>query len=183
MDCRQVKRIILEQFGDFKLDAPTKRHLATCSGCSQYYEHLKRLEAGARGIVHEPLNATERAVIRDYLDSKINRYLNRATGFYRWTVRYGTSLAAVVLVVLVSYISGFAPTRDHSPAESQTYDFSSLYDAISSRDVEIDEEYVDLALYEYMQEYGLGRGELILGELSADEYEYLESSIDVGDIL
>lgn len=182
MNCEQVRKTLSEKLGDITLDGAAKTHIENCADCRNYFEELNLLEAGLKDISVEPMAAVEFAVIQDKLDERINRYLHRATGLYYYTIRYGASLAAVILLLFVSLVSGLYPVNNLADKADRQYT-QFLYNDEMAEIEELDEKYLDLVIYDYIQKYGYSTGEMLLGELSADEFEYLTNNIDAGGIL
>jgi hypothetical protein len=54
---------------------------------------------------------------------------------------------------------------------------------LSDEDVSIDEPYLHVVVADYIRSYGFNTGDLLLGDLSAEELEYLKNNLKVGDIL
>lgn len=182
MNCRHIKKSLSERLGDLDLDERERSHLESCPDCLKYYQSLERLERSLRGVEVEPLSEAELVSIRDRIDEKIDRYLSRATGFYRLAVRYGTSLAAVILLLAVSLVSGLYPVnKGKDVTELQ---LSRLLDEPQILyEAELDNGYFSLVLDDYTHDYGFSTAEEILGELSDEEFDFLMINIDIGGIL
>jgi len=60
---------------------------------------------------------------------------------------------------------------------------SYLADNDYEEDETMNDEYIELLLYDYIQDYGFDSGELLLGDLTQEEFNYLEDNFDMGDIL
>ena len=182
MDCEQFRKTLREKLGDVRLDGEQKAHIEHCAGCAGYFEELQSLEQSLKSVSLEPLTQAEFVGVQDELDTRINRYLNRATGFYRLAIRYGTSLTAAVLLVFVSLLSGIGVRQEQDISQEiipvEYINVSELYD-----DIEVDDRYLGLAVEDYVRGHGLSAGDLYVGELSADEYDYLVSNIDMGGML
>jgi hypothetical protein len=182
MNCEQFRKCLREKLGELALDDREKAHLESCPGCAGYFRKLKALEQSLGGVSIEPIRQAEFVSVQDRLDTRIIRYLNRATGFYRLAVRYGTSLAAVVLLVFVSLLSGVRLPQEQDTGQQAAYS-DYLYEYGIYEEIEVDDRYLGLAVDEYVRNHGLNGGNLYVGELSADEYDYLVSNIDVGGML
>jgi hypothetical protein len=181
-NCEQIKNILRGQFGRPVLDEKENEHIQNCPDCRKYYDELKQLENNIKETSFEPLRATEFALVQDSLEKNINHYLNRAIGFYRFMIRYGTSLATVLLLFFVSIISNFDDV--HYPYEESSVS-NELFSYISQSNEEdaLDDDYFDLLFFDYVQEHGVYSSELLLGDLYDEEYEYLTKKINVGDML
>ncbi len=103
MNCEQLKKELSHKLGMFSLTPAEKEHLSGCAGCMRYYEELSLLDEGLK-FEPNPLTREEFAHLQESLDNRISRFQNRAFLFYRIAVRYGASLAAVLLLVFVSIL-------------------------------------------------------------------------------
>ena len=63
------------------------------------------------------------------------------------------------------------------------YESYYLVDNGDEEDETMNDEYIELLLYDYTQNNGFNSGELLLGDLTQDEFDYLENNFDLGDIL
>ncbi|MCX6826389.1 MAG: hypothetical protein NTV06_03845 [candidate division Zixibacteria bacterium] len=177
MDCQQVKRSLSEKIGALGLNLSEKEHIHICADCRIYYERLmeldKYLKCGTTPIIKE----TEFATIQKKLDEKIGRYQNRALYFYHLSVRYGISLTAVILLLIVSLI-GKSGKDIYQSKPADHYD--TLLTLIDEET--IDEQYIEAVVNGYVQTYGINSGEMLIGDLTPGELEYLKSEIKAGDI-
>jgi hypothetical protein len=182
MNCEKIKNILAQNLGDYSLEIEVKQHLENCPDCTEYYESLKQLESGLNELPFAEITDLEFAGVREKLDEQINKHLNRTSGLYHYAIRYGTVMAATLLLVVVSLISQFGPTEvidlngDYQLVSNGSTD---EYDAES----ELGNEYFNLIVDDYLYNISIGGGDLILGELNADELKYLEEHLDMGGIL
>jgi len=182
MNCELFIEKISLKLGAMNLDAEERVHLESCAECRACYESLLSLESSLDVYTPEPLSGTEIASFNDGLDEKIGRHLNRATGFYRLAVRYGVAVSAVFLLVFISIFSN--KEMKENGTDTLLYYFSDytgeleLYD-----DTWVDDEYVEEAVGAFVRYNGIGSSELVVGELSAEELQYLENNLDVGGLL
>ncbi len=182
MNCREIKDRLHLLVGILTPDDSIKEHLESCPDCRKYFEELRQLENTMKSVPFEPLSAAESALVQERLDDRIGRFLNRAVGFYRLMVPYGTSLAAICLLLFISFVSDFNLKQNRSGEVGSSY--VQLTDNSSDSENEyLEEGYVDDLFYDYVQSHGSYSGQLLLGDLYEDEYEYLDKNIDVGDIL
>ncbi len=185
MDCDRFKKRISQRVGYISCDADDKNHLEQCSECQRLYDEYVSLEKDLKGLKIEPLSSTEFAMAQQKLDSKINLYQRRAVSFYSLLTRYGAGLTAVVFLFFVSLWSGFeyGVYYSENAIQSDSYYFADNGYDDSDEDETINEEYIGLLLYDYTQSNGFDAGDQLLGELTQDEFEYLENNLDLGDIL
>jgi len=182
MNCESFKKMISERFGNLYLDEMEKKHLEECSECRQHYEEYGSLEESLKQSEITPLGSVEFAMIQQTLDNNINRYQMKAISFYRLSTHYGAGAFAVLFLFFVSLWSGFQYgvyyTESTQPAESY-YLADNEYDESE----EYDQQYIELLLNDYTKNNGFNSGDLLLDELTADEMEYLQNNLEVGDIL
>jgi len=185
MDCGKIKNKISLRVGSLFLDTEEKIHLEQCDQCRNLYEEFVSLEKDLNGVTIESLSAVEFASMQQKLDENINRYNKRAISFYNLFTRYGAGLVTVGFLFFVSLWSGFEYGVYYTENSDQ---FESYYltdngDESSDEDETMNDEYIDLLLYDYTQNNGYNSGDLLLGDLTVDEFDYLENNLDWGDIL
>ncbi len=185
MDCGTFKNKISQSVGSLFLDVDEKIHLEQCDQCRNFYEEYVSLEKELNGLTIEPLSAVEFASMQQKLDENINRYNRRAISFYNLFTRYGAGLVAVGFLFFVSLWSGFEYGVYYSEhdIQSETYYLADYGDESSDEDETINDEYIELLLYDYTQNNGYNSGDLLLGDLTQDEFDFLENNLDLGDIL
>jgi hypothetical protein len=181
MNCSEFKNNISGKLGDLFLTEVEQRHIQDCHDCAEYYRELQLLNESLSVLKIEPISTTESAKFQYGLDNKIDNYINRAFGFYRFAVRYGVAISAVFLLMFISFIPQFSDTeyQDNSDQVQYTY----MYDEYINTDEEIDEEYINIVIDDFSDLNGYNAGEMIIGELNDDEFEYLIENIDVGGLL
>jgi len=182
MNCRDFREALSERLGALVLDSAEEEHAAGCHACRTYCEDLKQLEGQLETASFAPLTDTEFAVLQEKLDGRIAQYIDRAFGAYRLMARYGTSLAAVFLVLFISIFSGL----NHSvkQAEQGGTVTSQSYISTETGDEEtLSDSYFSMAVNDYVQKYGLNTGDMIIGDISEEEFDYLKNNLDIGGIL
>jgi len=182
MDCGGFRNKITPRVGGIFLDADEKSHLERCPECRELYEKSVALENDLRSLKVKPLGAVEFAAMQQILDENINRYQRRAVSFYNLFTRYGAGLITVTFLLFVSLWSGFEYGVYYADNAVQS-DMSYLADNDYEEDETMNDEYIELLLYDYIQDYGFDSGELLLGDLTQEEFNYLEDNFDMGDIL
>jgi predicted anti-sigma-YlaC factor YlaD len=182
MDCREIKEKLQLLVGDLRPDDTIQHHLDTCPECREYFETLQQFEKTMQSIRIEPMSAVEFAVVREKLDSRIGRYVDRAVGSYHLLVRYGTSLAAILLILFISLVSDIKVNQSGTNDTGTTT--QQLATTVSDTTYTyLEEGYVDDLFNDYVQTYGSYAGQLLLGDLYEDEYDYLNKNIKAGDIM
>lgn len=185
MNCDSFKNKISQRVGSIFLGVDEKEHLELCPECKNLYENYVALEKGLNDLVIEPLGAVEFAAMQQKLDDSINRYQRRAISFYSLATRYGAGLVAVAFLFFVSLWSGFEFGVYYSESNNQSdiYYLADNGDIEDDEDESMNEEYIELLLYDYTESNGFNSGDMLLGDLTLDELEYLENNLDAGDIL
>jgi len=182
MKCRELKTRLSFNLDDLQLTPDEKEHIASCAECRRYLQQLQTLQSGLQPFDSAPMTAGELAILNDRLDSAITRYLNRATGLYRFAVRYATMMTAVILVVAISFMPAWLPNQS-ADRDVEYLSTTSGYEAATTAGESLDSAYVDIAVYDFLQHHRYNSGELLLGELSAEELEYIDENITLGGIL
>ena len=182
MDCGSFKNKISQRVGGIFLDEEEKIHLVQCSDCRNFYEKFVGLEKELKRLIIKPLSAVEFAAMQQKLDESINRYQRRAISFYGLLTRYGAGLITAAFLFFVSLWSGFEYGVYYAENDVE---YESYYPAGNGDDEDetMNDEYIELLLYDYTQSNGFNSGELLLGDLTQDEFDYLENNLDMGDIL
>ncbi|MFH2036234.1 MAG: hypothetical protein ABIJ45_07525 [Candidatus Zixiibacteriota bacterium] len=182
MNCNEFKNSLDERFGDIVLTESENEHLKNCPECREYYNGTMELNNCLSGFTVESASPIEFALMNEKLDRRIDRFVNRAFGFYRFGVRYGVAISAVVLVMFVSMI----PNLSQLP---QNYD-SSLVPQYSyfetqtvDEDATLDDDYIGLVINNYSANNGYNSSNILIGDIEEAEYEYLMENLNVGDIL
>jgi hypothetical protein len=183
MHCRELKNNFNERLGALFLEEHEKSHLQECTDCRQYYESLQRIESASTDAAVASLTPDEFATMQLKLDDKINRYQMRAISFYHWSGRLGAALGAFLLVVIISLWSGLDTDRQVGE-ETSVYDtYYLVYNDDIEEEPDINEQYIDLLLFEYTSDYGFMAGDMLLDDITSDELEYLDEQLKAGDIL
>ena len=186
MNCRELKDCLNERLGALFFEDEESRHLQECARCRQYYESLKTMEATLQNSTVASLDPNEFASMQLKLDERINRYQMRAISFYRLSLRFGTALGAFLLVAVISFWSGLdIGLQSYDEASVAMYDtYYLVYDSdIVEEEQDMNEQYIDLLLFEYTNDFGFNAGDMLLEDITSDELEYLEKELDAGDIL
>lgn len=185
MNCGDFKDKISQKIGYVFYDADEKIHLEQCSECRDLYENYVGLEKDLKSFKIKPLSSVEFAMVQQKLDLTIDRYQRRAVSLYSLLTRYGAGLMTVLFLFFVSLWSGFeyGVYYTENTVPSDTYYLADNGYEENDEDETMDDDYIGLLLYDYTQNNGFNSGDLLLGELTADEFEYLENSLDLGDIL
>nr|MBN2278364.1 zf-HC2 domain-containing protein [candidate division Zixibacteria bacterium] len=182
MNCARFKEILSLKMGELDLSDEERIHLEGCASCRAYYDDLVQMEKSLEGLAIAPLSAVEFAIVQEKLDRKITSYLGRATGLYNFMVRYGSSVAAVFMIVFVSLVSHLGPATVENNVVEVNYTLLNSEDVLAV-DQAFDEQYVQAMVGDYAETYGIGASDQLFNDITAEEYEYLVTNMDIGGIL
>ena len=193
MNCSDFQDKLALYFGQEELPESLAAHLRQCASCRSLWEEMNSLarvlpddaafhpdERSTELLVSQVENAlTESAVALPKRGSWLQK-LDLAT---RWQ-RALPAAAAVALVVAVgwmSYLSGLSTGVDQA-AQKPTADTFDILLADSELE-EPDSLTLDALLEDFAAGQHLDIGERLLDDISEEEFEYLNNSFDIGDIL
>lgn len=193
MNCSDFQEELALYFGQEELPAALTAHLRQCSHCRSFQEEMDSL---ARGLpedaaFHPDSRSTELLIsqVENTLAEsavalpKRGSWLQKFDLAARWQ-RALPAAAAVALVVAVgwmSYLSGLSTGADQA-AQGPVAD---IFDVLLT-DSELEEPgrlTLDALLEDFAAGQHLDIGERLLDDISEEEFEYLNSSFDIGDIL
>lgn len=170
--------------GKLSLDREEKAHLESCPDCAGYYTNLDALEG--RLVSHKiiPLTINEFEMLKGKLDSNIERGGNRGVNYYPTFIRYGASLAAILILVFFSFFQHLSVPEIRPLNTDSLLAAFQVADSVQEIDSEeIDKPYLDVVINNYVQDYGFNSSEMLIGDLSEKELEFLKSKMKAGDIL
>lgn len=187
MNCEQVQELLELQFGSHDLPDELSEHLRDCAICEAYQNELAELEqqfgSDADFVLSEDelnfaVGAVERRTSRS-ADTNIN-----SLTWFRPLLR----VAAVLLVAITFYGTyqfgleqGTTDLSDTAAAvNSNGGSIMSFY--LDNDEVEIDETMITVLIDNYSDGY-LESGEVLLGDITAEELEYLLDNFEVGELL
>lgn len=188
MNCNQIREELELSFGLEKLSDEITRHLDECEACRAYHEQLMRLADGLgedQDIDLSPADI-ERAVLG--VEQRLGPVKTRPIAALKWlqpVVRF----AAAAMIVLVAYGAyEFGKTRpDVAISESglsTDTGYGSVTAFLQSDDVtEMDDNMVSVLIDEYSAGAHIGADEALLGDITAEELEYLKKNLEVGELL
>ncbi|MBN2227367.1 MAG: hypothetical protein JW763_08375 [candidate division Zixibacteria bacterium] len=172
MKREEENRELLHKFGRLADDAES---------VGEVPDDLLKLEGVLRDMETAPLTATASSRLMADLNDSIDRLEQQAHGWNRFGIRYGISLAAILLLVGISMMS-LGPVDYYSA--DVNYLTRVYYEEMDSVSTEIlGAEYFDNVVNAYLWHNGTGTIDEVVGDLTTEEYEYLKNNLQVGDIL
>ena len=188
MNCDQVREELELSFGAGELSDEISRHLTECENCRAYHAELIKLEAGLgddfdAGFTLAEIEQAVRGVEERIAPVKAKTAVS--FGWFRPLVR----LAAAAMIVLVAYGSyEFGKSRvDITISESGIMSdsgYGSVTTLLQSDEVtEMDDNMVSVLIDEYSTTSRMGADEALLGDITAEELEYLKENLKVGELL
>ncbi len=182
MNCTEIKNILALKTGVLDSDHELQAHLSDCPDCMEYYNRLKSLQANLSELPVPEISPIEFAMVQEKLDKRINSYQNRAVVFYNRAIGYGSAAAAVFLIFIVSLVTQYG-VIDINELSVNNDLLENTIVVEEDEDSSLGREYFDIVLSDYLQKSSIGSSDLLIGELQADEIEYLEKNLNVGDLL
>ncbi len=195
MNCEHVKDELAVCFGQPEPPQGLLAHLESCQECLQFWNELRGM-AGAMPAnesfalepweLDEAVAMVDRAIARQPLPMAL-RFRAAAQRWFRAVtdMRPLPAAAAVALVLVISLgTTRFelpAPDPDMSVELLSTSDglFASIGDEIDDPG----DDAVEALLSNFAQPWHSGTAEILIDDITDDEYEYLLQSLDVGDLL
>ena len=188
MNCNQIREELELSFGSEKLSDEITRHLNECEACRAYHDQLIQLVAGLgedQDIDLLPADI-ERAVRG--VEQRLGPVKTRPVIALKW-LQPVVRLAAAAMIVLVAYGAyEFGRTRTDSAGNesglSTNTDYGSVTAFLQTDDVsEMDDNMVSVLIDEYSTSAHIGADEALLGDITAEELEYLKKNLEVGELL
>lgn len=180
MNCQDIKNELILYVGQSRLPAELADHLKTCLDCRTYIEDLNAVAelAGKDSDFYLSEVELEQAVagVDRALDKIELEAAGNSVGIWRSYIPAVAALIAIVGISLTLSISGLMDGRVNTV--SDLANDTALVSVDQLEDTELDGLLVDFAL-----ERNDGAGELLLDDLTEEEYQYLTENMDIGDIL
>ncbi len=181
MNCTEFRNILNEKLGTNELRAIDDRHIKECPDCRQYYRELLLLSDGLSELSIRPMSTLEFAAMQGRLDRRISGYLNRAVGFYRFMVRYGIVFSTFILIFFMSVWQNI-PLKDEQFVDESNQSTSLYFDDYLEA-AAIDDDYIDLVIDDFSNKFNSYSGDILIGDLEDDEYQYLLENINAEGLL
>lgn len=191
-NCRQIKEELLLSMDLSRLTAEEIKHLEGCHHCTGTLDQLQELDRALRAVTIRPLTSSEAAGFQTALDDKIDVYQSRSRKGYTAALRYGvlaTAVALLLFLVLANRLQlpGFSLGPEMQVASNVDSAIEALINeeaaAYSDNDLGIDESYLRVVVSDYVRSNGYNTGDMLLGELSSEEIEYIRNNFKMEDIL
>ncbi|GEM_PF-5644998 len=190
--CRQINEKLLLSMDLSRLTAEEIKHLKGCRDCAGTVDQLQELDRALSAVTIRPLTSSEAAGFQTALDEKIDAYQSRSRKGYTAALRYGvlaTAVALLLFLVLANRLQlpGFSFGPEMQVASNLDSAIEALINeeaaAYSDSDLGIDESYLRVVVSDYVRSNGYNTGDMLLGELSSEELEYIRNNFKTEDIL
>lgn len=185
MSCQQIQQELLIFFGQQTLTDELQTHLDSCSMCQKFRKDLKSLTGNISSEEDFYLNekAVEKMVTR--IDDEIDRLeINKAVGSRTIWVSYLPAVAAMILLVGISFMAYMFDFFRLDKNQEAHFNKDSLLVSVDDNSTgELNENELEYILYEFATDKYENASELLLGDFTEEELQYLEKNFDVGDIL
>lgn len=185
MDCREFHEELDLRFPSLDLSDKEKLHLKGCASCQQHWRRLQTMTGtlGSEEDFYWGDSEVERLI--GAVNSRINDSAPQERA-YRFRLRRLIPLAAaVILIMSVSLISLFL--NNDTPGDKSLYDkfnSDSFYTLLEDpNSAELDEGTVEMLLKDLTSGHAMNAGELLLDDLTLEEFDYLMDNYDVRELL
>ena len=188
MNCDQAREELDLSFGSKELSVEIAEHLRQCEVCRAYREQLTQLVAGLGEDKDIDLSPADIERAMRAVEQRITPVLTAPVISLNW-LRPVVRFAAAAMIVLVAYGAyEFGKTRPDGVANesglSTDGGYGSVTAFVQSDDVaEMDDNMVSVLIDEYSAGARIGADEALLGDITADELEYLTKNLEVGELL
>jgi hypothetical protein len=188
MNCDQVREELELSFGTGKLSEEISRHLAECESCRAYQAELIDLASNLGDDLDAGFTITEIEQAVRGVEERIAPVKAKPVISLKW-FQPVVRLAAAAMIVLVAYGSyEFGKSRVDSAVSGTEVISDSGYGSVtaflqSDEVTEMDDDMVSVLINEYSTSARIGADEALLGDITAEELEYLTKNLEVGELL
>lgn len=187
MTCEQAQERLELLFGAHPLPDNLVEHLHGCATCRAFQDDLAELEQRFGTDADFVLSENEENFVVHAVESRTGQSKTVGTTSHAW-FRPLLRVAAVVLIAITSYGTyqlgierGSSESSYSTPEVTPQYgSLASLY--MSDEEVEMDDKMITVLIDDYSDSY-FESGEVLLGDITAEELEYLLDNFEVGELL
>ena len=188
MNCDQVREELELSFGTGKLSNEVSKHLNECENCRAYHAELIDLASNLGDDLDAGFTITEIEQAVRGVEERIAPVKAQRVISLRW-FQPVVRLAAAAMIVLVAYGSyEFGKSRVDNAVSGTEVISDSGYGSVtaflqSDEVTEMDDDMVSVLINEYSTSARIGADEALLGDITAEELEYLTKNLEVGELL
>lgn len=191
-ECRPIQEKLLLAMNASALTPEEKRHLGDCRDCAGILDQLQSLDSALRKSKIHSLTPSESVGFQSALDEKISKYQERLQNGHNLALRYSALAAAMALLLFLVFANRLQlPGFSFGPEAQVASNIDSAIESLMAEeaalltddDPVIDESYLRVVVSDYARSYGYNTGDILLGELSSEELEYIRKNFKIGDIL
>lgn len=185
MNCREIQEELYLCAGVETLPADMKRHLDGCPECSQVWQELSAVlnNAGTDETYYQDRTFVTQMVTR--VDTEIDLLeLSKETSIWSLWKTYVPVAAAVVLILGLSFTVNQTDWFGSSSDQADLTSRDSLVSILNGGSaIDLTSTDVSYLLTDFATERNQSATELLLEDLTDEEYEYLQNNLNAGEIL
>jgi len=188
MNCDQVRAELELSFGTGELSEQISKHLNECESCRAYQAELIKLASNLGDDFDSGFTLAEIEHAVRGVEERIAPVKTKPVISVKW-FQPVVRLAAAAMVVLVAYGSyEFGKSRVDNAVSGTEVMSDSGYGGVtallqSDEVTEMDDDMVSVLINEYSTSARIGADEALLGDITAEELEYLTKNLEVGELL
>ena len=188
MNCDQAREELELSFGSREPSVEITEHLSKCEVCRSYHEQLTQLVAGLGEDQDIDLSPADIVRAIRGVEQRLTPVLSTPVVSFSW-LRPLARFAVAAMIVLVAYgayeLSKTNPDGAVSESDpSVDAGYGSVTAFLQYDDVtEMDDNMVSELIDEYSAGARMGADEALLGDITAEELEYLTKNLEVGELL
>lgn len=184
MSCEKYEQEIFESFGMNIISGDLQSHLEACETCKKMYEHMKSISTGIGSdelFYDSDVEIEERV---EAVNKKIDELeLSKVISPAKWK-SYVPMAAALLIVLGVGLISRILlHTSDSQNLSDNANNEVALVSLNANETKTLNEIELSEFVDQYSTEYTLENEMSFFGDISEEEYQYLEENLNVGEIL
>lgn len=185
MKCEKVQDELLLYFGRQELPEQLREHLSGCAECERFWlaaasvaqsldrdEDFYADESEVEGLVARVDNAIDNIELGKF---------SRTASIWKTYLPVAAVVALMIGISLIVFLLGSFGSERSQMASDGDDSLLVLYEEGTS--AELNEEDMRALLYDFATEQHESASEQLIDDLTEEEYEYLQKSLDIGEIL
>jgi len=182
MNCQICQQELSNLFGQSSLPEQITDHISACPDCRKVYDEMMLLSErmGANTDFTPDADRLEQLVARVERDIDLTARQNTRSSFRSRLLAVAASLVLMFGVAAISYRLG-AISDNWPSVTDQSGNQQSI--GVTNEEETLDETTISILLDDYIFETGYEAGELLLDDITDEEFDYLKKNLDVGGML